>query len=140
MRNPDKVKANDRKPRSRKYDPVKSKAWRERRLLRPGYREHVNAVQNARMTGIRRWLDAYKIERGCVDCSFKKHPAALHFDHVKTGKTLNVCDSKSLAQAQKEIAKCVIRCANCHTIKTWPHLLARTSEGRHQAYTGKIRP
>lgn len=26
-------------------------------------------------------LDALKLEAGCVDCGYNKHPAALHFDH-----------------------------------------------------------
>jgi hypothetical protein len=81
------------------------------------------------MTAVRRWLDAYKLEHGCVDCGFRDHPAALHFDHTQTDKALNVCNAKSLAQAQREITKCVVRCANCHAIKTWPHLLVRMSQG-----------
>lgn len=101
--------------------------WRRLRLEQPGYRERVNAVGNARATAIRRWLDAYKLEQGCVDCGFRTHPAALHFDHIQTDKAMNVCNAKSIGAAQREITKCVVRCANCHAIKTWPHLLVRTS-------------
>lgn len=125
-RNPDKVNEANRKPRDRQHDPAKSKAWRERRLADPVYRERINAQANARATAIRRWLDAYKTDHGCVDCGFRAHPAALHFDHVEGGKSLNVCNAKSVVQAQREIAKCVVRCANCHAIKTWPHLRAHT--------------
>lgn len=126
-RNPEKAKAANRRKRIRKHDPQKSKAWRLARLEIPGYRERVNQQSNTRATKIRRWLDAYKLTSGCVDCGFNLHPAALHFDHVASGKTLNVCNSKSIAQAQSEITKCVVRCANCHAIKTWPHLLVRMS-------------
>lgn len=127
QRNPDKVKAANCKPRNRIYDSAKSKLWREARLADPAYRTRINAQTNARATAIRRWLDAYKLRHGCVDCGYNAHPAALHFDHIGSNKTMNVCNSKSVAQAQREITKCVVRCANCHAVKTWPHLLAGKS-------------
>ena len=68
-------------------------------------------------TGIRRWLDAFKIAAGCVDCGYRAHPHALHFDHLGD-KVLNVSYAKSLRQAKAEISKCEVRCANCHSIKT----------------------
>ena len=122
-RNPDKVRENNRRPRKRLYDSIKRKAWREKRLADPGYRDRINRQTNERATAIRRWLDDRKVSLGCVDCGFHSHPAALHFDHVKGEKTLNVCNSKSIAQAELEIAKCVVRCANCHAIKTWKNHL-----------------
>lgn len=107
-----------RKPR--RHDPAKATAWRLDRLRRPGYRERINAQANARATALRRWLDAYKLRVGCVGCGYKSHPVALHFDHIHGDKQLNVCNAKSIAQAQREIAKCVVRCANCHAVKTHP--------------------
>lgn len=57
----------------------------------------------------------------CVDCG-EKDIVVLQFDHVRGKKRGNV---SSLARAghplsviQKEIAKCEIRCANCHVRKT----------------------
>lgn len=108
----------------RPYDAKKSAKWRASRLGNPGYRERINAQAKARAIAIRRWLNSYKLDKGCVDCGFRKHPAALHFDHCASNKTLNVCNAKSITQAKREIAKCTVRCANCHAIKTWPHLLA----------------
>lgn len=107
--------------------PAKRRAWREARLAMPGYRERINLQANERATGIRRWLDAYKVEHGCIGCGYRAHPVALHFDHVRGGKTLNVCNAKSIGQAKREIAKCVVRCANCHAIKTWPRPPIRKS-------------
>lgn len=89
----------------------------------PVYRQLSNLKANERATRLRRWLDAYKLATGCADCGFRAHPAALHFDHIAGDKMRNVCNSKSIGQAEREIAKCVVRCANCHAIKTWPHLL-----------------
>lgn len=28
------------------------------------------------------FVQSYKLERGCVDCGYKGHPAALEFDHL----------------------------------------------------------
>lgn len=101
-------------------DPAEARAWRRRwwSSLSPERKAAKNAVANARATRIRRWLDFYKVEQGCIDCGFNAHPAALDFDHVAGKKLLNVCNAKSVAQAQSEIEKCVVRCANCHRIKS----------------------
>jgi len=112
----DRCRERARAPRP--YDPEKSRAWREARLARPGYRERVNERDNARRTAVRRWLDAYKIRVGCVDCGYREHAIALDFDHIGDLKNRNVCNSRSIAQAQEEIALCEVRCANCHRIKT----------------------
>lgn len=79
--------------------------------------------ERARQTGrvARKWLYAYKLERGCMDCGFKTHFAALQMDHTGT-KSAEISDLRnSLKKLQKEIedGQCVVRCANCHAIKTW---------------------
>jgi len=121
-RNPDKVREANRRPRKRIHDPLKLKMWRQRRLMNPGYRDEQNKKANDRATKIRRWLDQYKLKQGCIDCGFSKHHAALHFDHVRDVKLLNVCNAKSIGQAMMEIKKCEVRCANCHSIQTFTRL------------------
>lgn len=69
----------------------------------------------------KRWIDNYKIEHGCVDCGYAKHPAALDFDHLPG--TVKVRDIKSGQQLgwealQVEVAKCEVVCSNCHRIRT----------------------
>jgi len=88
-------------------------------VTEPAKRLQRNRVANERATRIRRWLDSYKLRLGCIDCGYRRHHAALHFDHVKGDKILNVCNAKSIAQAQIEIEKCVVRCANCHAVRTF---------------------
>lgn len=58
---------------------------------------------------------------GCIDCG-EVDPIVLHFDHVRGKKLGNVT---TMAHAQRplevlraEIAKCEVRCANCHTRRT----------------------
>lgn len=64
------------------------------------------------------WVRAYKMSQGCVDCGYRGHPSALHFDHIYGVKSFNISQSRNLEKAKEEIAKCVVRCANCHAIKT----------------------
>ena len=120
--NPEKIATANKRPRQRTYDSVKTKEWRDRRLINPEYRIRINAQANERATAIRRWLDAYKMKCGCADCGYSKHPVALDFDHIGSEKTMNVCNAKSIAQAKREIEKCVVRCSNCHRIKTLERL------------------
>lgn len=95
------------------------KAYMQNYVLNPIKRANKNRMANRRATEIRRWLDTYKLNAGCVDCGYKEHHAALHFDHVRGEKKLNVSFAKSIAQAKTEIEKCEVRCANCHAVKTF---------------------
>lgn len=66
-------------------------------------------------------VDGIKLRSGCVDCGYRGHPAALQFDHVdpKT-KSFKISGNvgRKWSNVIKEIKKCVIRCANCHVIRT----------------------
>ena len=68
-------------------------------------------------------LQEIKIARGCIDCGYKEHPAALQFDHVAGQKVATisdmVCYHYNWESILEEIAKCEVRCANCHEIRTW---------------------
>jgi hypothetical protein len=63
-----------------------------------------------------------KLNSGCVDCGYNKHPQALQFDHVGEDKKMNVSDmirsDYSWITIKEEIAKCEVRCANCHAVIT----------------------
>jgi hypothetical protein len=102
-------------------DKNEARAWRRRwwANLSSERKAEKAIIANKRATSIRRWLDGYKIQVGCIDCGYKQHHAALHFDHVRGIKAINVCNAKSIAQAKSEISKCEVRCANCHAVKTF---------------------
>lgn len=77
----------------------------------------------ARYQAKRDAVDAHKLSVGCVDCGYKAHPAALHFDHVVQARkraeiALMVTSGQSMAEIMAEIAKCEVVCANCHAIRT----------------------
>lgn len=62
------------------------------------------------------------VESKCADCP-ENRPACLQFDHTDPSKKLfNVAQAatlgKSLESVDREIAKCIIRCANCHALRT----------------------
>ena len=68
----------------------------------------------------RAYLGAIKMERGCCDCGYKGHPAALHFDHIKGEKEMDLSHAYSKRLIEQELTKCVVRCANCHAIRHHP--------------------
>jgi hypothetical protein len=76
--------------------------------------------RNHRRT-VRAWLANYKLERGCVDCGYREHSAALQLDH-EGPKSVEIGDARSSIarlQAEIEAGQCKVRCANCHSIRTW---------------------
>lgn len=60
-----------------------------------------------------------KVIVGCADCGFMRHHSALDFDHVYGVKKFSISRGGALMESIREIAKCEVRCANCHRIKTW---------------------
>lgn len=58
----------------------------------------------------------------CIDCG-ESDVRVLEFDHVRGNKVANISDMVSsnrvgFRRLEDEIAKCVVRCANCHRRKT----------------------
>jgi len=69
----------------------------------------------------RELVDNIKLKSGCVDCGYNKAPEALQFDHVDPkhkDKHVGALLMKPINRLMAEIDKCVVRCANCHAIKT----------------------
>jgi len=69
----------------------------------------------------KRFINRYKLLKGCESCGYDKNPVALQFDHkdrlVKSEKVSNMrCGS--MIKLKNEIRKCRVLCANCHSIKT----------------------
>ena len=92
-------------------DPIKFKAAKKR-----------NTERNIRLRNIRkRWLNIYKVRKGCAVCGYDSHPVALQFDHINPKeKTLDVANmtKHKLKVLIAELRKCRILCANCHMIHT----------------------
>lgn len=65
------------------------------------------------------YVHKYLLDHPCVDCG-ESDPIVLDFDHVRGEKKENVSKRVrvSLEAVILEIAKCEVRCANCHRRKT----------------------
>ena len=70
---------------------------------------------------IRVFINNYLKGNPCVDCG-EADTIVLEFDHV-AGKDFNISDATrkgvSMKRLKDEIAKCEVRCANCHRKKTY---------------------
>ena len=67
-------------------------------------------------------LLAYLSAHPCLDCG-ESDPVVLDFDHADRGrKTASIADMlkarRSWSGIELEIAKCEVRCANCHRRRT----------------------
>jgi hypothetical protein len=79
------------------------------------------AINTRTYAVVRAYLDGIKLKSGCVDCGYNAHPAALHFDHIDPlAKSFTIAAGWSRAKhlLEAEIAKCEVRCANCHAVRT----------------------
>jgi hypothetical protein len=77
---------------------------------------------NQQQTRSYQMMHTYLSTHSCVDCG-ERDIRLLEFDHVQGHKMANI--SRLLTQGRNwsiieaEIAKCEVRCANCHRIKTF---------------------
>jgi len=81
-------------------------------------KKHAKAQSSLRRTEIKRWVMGYKRGQSCSRCP-ESHPACLDFHHPgvsdKEDSVHNlVWRCVSLERIKREIAKCVVLCANCH--------------------------
>lgn len=81
----------------------------------------IKARKLKRVIRNREYVTAFKAAHPCIDCG-NKDTRVLDFDHVTGGKENNICNLVNIGISMKalilEINKCVVRCANCHRIKT----------------------
>ena len=88
----------------------------------PESKAHKVLLQNQRRRKAVLEIRAYKESIGCADCGIKDF-RVLDFDHKDTTtKLYNIADmlknGYSIKNIMLEIAKCEVRCSNCHRIRT----------------------
>ena len=67
------------------------------------------------------WMRNYKMTSGCLDCGYAQNPVALQFDHRPgTVKSFMLSSRPNMSRKrlEEEVAKCDVRCANCHAVVT----------------------
>ena len=99
-----------------------------RKLKQAGYskayyeknRESVILKINKNKIENRKWFAEFKATKSCVTCG-ESRSATLDFHHLKPCKSDKkihklVSDGHNRIRIQKEMAKCVVLCSNCHRI------------------------
>ncbi len=80
-----------------------------------------DAHNDERRQKLRDYVYEYLLEHSCLDCG-ETNPVVLEFDHVRGKKMASVSNMvknvTTLEKLKREIAKCEVRCANCHRIRT----------------------
>lgn len=113
--NPEKWKKARRESNLRNPETVRARRKRY-------YAKHpgvIKAERDKRKHDIRCFIEEIKASSGCVFCG-ENFPAALDFHHTggNGDKEINISQiairSWGLERVRKEMAKCVLLCANCH--------------------------
>ncbi len=107
-------------------DRYQSEEYKEyqRNYQRSWYELHKSkrlAMIYERKAAINEYLKDIRKQLRCANCG-EQHPATLHFHHLNSeDKLFSIGDAVqkgySLVKIKKEINKCIVLCANCHTIR-----------------------
>lgn len=88
---------------------------RDKEIQRSGVARDIARNRN------REYLIDYLANHPCIDC-YETDIVVLEFDHITNNKYKSIAEMAwschSIKSIEKEIAKCVVRCANCHRRKT----------------------
>jgi len=105
-------------PKYTEADLLHRQRWNEQRRGDPVHIADAHRRADERIQLVNR----IKMERGCADCGYRGHPAALDFDHLPgMTKVRTIARMRNLTPLETlvaEVAKCEVVCANCHRIRT----------------------
>jgi len=117
---PERVRARERDWAERNRDGIRA---RQRTSYQQNPKPFIARSRKARAEQ-KTYLDAVKLELGCIDCGYGHAggdlPELLEFDHVRGEKRFSLGDGTVRAREtlDAEIAKCDVRCVSCHRIRT----------------------
>lgn len=100
------------KPCKRKYDNTHYKN-------NPYRKNYIRENSDRRIRIVRDWVLEYLQNHPCVDCG-ERDVVVLEFDHQrdKVMEVGSLMKTGTLERVQAEVAKCEVRCCNCHRRKT----------------------
>lgn len=103
--------------------------------------EHHRANRQARKERIRTEFRTAMVGLRCIDCG-EDDPCVLEFDHVRGQKTCAVSvmvgSGWSLSRIMEEVAKCEVRCANCHRRRTFARKVAFFDQLKKRSMLGPV--
>lgn len=73
----------------------------------------------------KQFVRRYKVLKGCMDCDYKGHFAALQLDHrpgTDKKERISAFLSRGRELLKTEMRKCDVVCSNCHAIRTFDRL------------------
>jgi hypothetical protein len=115
------------------HDPRQENASRRRRYYEANKKRlNIAACKraNVRRGKLKVWLYEYLKNNPCTDCG-EADPILLEFDHIRD-KLFHIGDAVRkcipLKRVIEEVAKCQVRCCNCHRKKTYRDM-GRTHRG-----------
>jgi len=104
---------------SKKINKVR-KTWRENTPEKQKkYRERKAKTDKQRRERVKKYVNNYKLSKGCAICGYRKCAEALVFHHIDNGnKKFDVAsvakNGANVGRIKNEIDKCMVLCSNCH--------------------------
>jgi hypothetical protein len=100
---------------------TRRKTWRDwyKRNSKSVMQRQKPQKEQRRIEKLKRWYE-FKATLRCARCP-ENHLAALQFHHV-SGKDANLSEVAaywSWERLMREVAKCIVLCANCHAKEHW---------------------
>lgn len=122
-KDPEKQRAANKRWREKNkhYHTAQIRKWKRDNPGRVAAAQRRYAGRRKRYLRDREWLNGIKVAAGCALCE-ENRPVCLDFHHRdRKSKAFGVGTSmtRSRASIEKEIAKCIVLCANCHRVVTW---------------------
>lgn len=64
----------------------------------------------------RKYIQEYKLSKGCSICGYKKCASALVFHHSNDDKEFTISNNTktNIEKLKEEMGKCEVLCKNCH--------------------------
>ena len=81
-------------------------------------RDHLTDYLDRATRTVHQYVTAAKAP-GCRACGYNTHPAALDWHHLDpTTKSFNLSQAPrhQIGKVKRELAKCILLCANCHRL------------------------
>jgi len=104
-------KIKEYKIKYKKNNREKIREYERRRYKKRGYLNYHKGYYQRR-----KYIQDYKLSKGCVICGYNKCAEALDFHHPNNNRIFKVSNvhNKKFEKIKKEIDKCIVLCSNCH--------------------------